>query len=134
MSSNSMITHTLRLDHIVGGIEPQLQLKEGCSAAEVRLILTTEDTTPFPQGMSCVIRGIRPDGDELFLCSSSARDDGKVLVNIPRTDTKKMAEVPGEYRCTLTFLGTNSNVNRENYMNHDFLTVLPFTVIVHKKA
>ncbi len=134
MASNSMITHTLRLDPTVGGIEPHLHLKEGCSAVGVKLLLTSEDTTPFPQGMWCVVRGRKPDGSGLFLRSASAREDGKVLVDIPRSDVEKMAEVHGEYKCTLTFLEADRNVTRENYMEFDFLTVLPFTVIVHKKA
>ena len=134
MASNSMITHTLRLDPTVGDIEPHLHLKEGSSSAELKFIIVTDDNTPFPQGMTCVIRGIKPDGSDLFLQSGSARDDGQVMVSVPARDVKEMAEAPGEYRCTMTFLSTNSNVNRENYMNHDFLTVLPFTVIVHKKA
>ena len=134
MASNSMITHTLRLDPTVGGIEPQLHLKEGSSSAELKFIIVTDDNTPFPQGMACVIRGIKPDGSDLFLGSSSARENGQVMVSVSAYSVKEMAGAAGTYRCTLTFLSTNTPATRENYMNHDFLTVLPFTVIVHKKA
>ena len=134
MASNSMITHTIRLDPTVGGIEPQLHLKEGSTSAALKFIIVTDDTTPFPQGGTCVIRGIKPDGSDLFLRSASARENGQVMVSVPASNVKEMAGASGTYRCTLTFLSTNTNVNRENYMNLDFLTVLPFTVIVHKKA
>ena len=47
---------------------------------------------------------------------------------------KELAKVAGTYRCTLTLLDTNVHPTRETYMNHNFVTVLPFTVVVHKKA
>lgn len=131
MSAYNMLVHTLRLSPTIGSIEPQLHLKESASSVECHCIIVTDDLTAFPQGMTCVIRGTKPDGSELFICSASARENGQVMVSILCED---MASTPGTYRCTLTFLNTNVVVRRDTYADYDFATVLPFTVIVHKKA
>ena len=47
---------------------------------------------------------------------------------------RELSKAAGTYRCTLTLLDTDSHPTRETYQNYNFLTVLPFTVIVHEKA
>ena len=82
----------------------------------------------------CVIRGIRPDGSELFRRLYSGIYDTRIQVHLYHGDVKELAKVAGTYRCTLTLLNTTEHPNRETYQNYDFVTVLPFTVVVHEKA
>ena len=82
----------------------------------------------------CVIRGIRPDGSELYRRFYTGVFDTILRIHLYQRDVKELAKVAGTYRCTLTLLDTNVHPTRETYMNHNFVTVLPFTVVVHKKA
>ena len=134
MAEKSMLTIQLRLDPQPGGVAPELHLKEGCDSIEVELLVMRGDALIDTGGKYCVIMGIRPDGSELFLREFSGSYDGNVLLHLYSTDAKKMATVPGKYKCTMTILNTKAVPTRTNYKNYDFLTVLPFTVVVHEKA
>ena len=134
MAMTNMLTIQLHLDSQPGGVSPELHLKEGCTSVAVELLVMTGKALIDTQGKYCVVRGILPDGTELFIPVFSGYYDGKVLLHLYSSDAKKMATVPGEYKCTMTILNTTSKPTRANYMNYDYLTVLPFTVIVHEKA
>ena len=81
-----------------------------------------------------MIRGIRPDGSELYRRLYTGVFDTRLQIHLYQGDVKELAKVAGTYRCTLSLLDTNVHPTRETYMNHNFVTVLPFTVVVHKKA
>ena len=134
MATNSMLTIQLHLDPQPGGILPELHLKEDCSSIAVELLIITGKALIDTSGKYCVVRGILPDGSELFIPVFSGYYDGKVLLHIASSDAKKMAAAHGKYKCTMTILNTTKKPTRANYTNYDFLTVLPFTVIVHEKA
>lgn len=97
------------------------------------LVLRSKDLVDA-KGIRCVIRGIRTDGEEIFITAFSGFSDSKVQVELNSSDIRKMAGAAGTYKCTLTLLDTGNGVNRETYKNYNFLTVLPFTVVVHEKA
>lgn len=132
--ANEMLTITIHLDLLPGGVSPELHLKEGSSNVAVNLLVLRSKDLVDAKGIRCVIRGIRADGEDIFLTAFSGFSDSKVQVTLDSSAVSKMAGAAGTYKCTLTLLDTGSNVNRETYKNYNFLTVLPFTVIVHEKA
>ncbi len=132
--ANEMLTITLHLDLLPGGVSPELHLKEGSSNVAVNLLVLRSKDLVGAKGIRCVIRGIRADGEEIFLTAFSGSSDSKVQVTLTSSDVKKLAGVAGTYKCNLTMLDTGNSVNRETYKNYNFLTVLPFTVVIHEKA
>ena len=134
MAFNNMLTITVQLEQQPGGISPELHLKEGSTAVNVHLLLLKGKALVDVKQKYCVIRGIKPDGKELFLTSFSGLYDDRIQVQLYAGDVSQMASAAGTYRCTMTILNTTTKPTRSNYMNYDFLTVLPFTVIVHEKA
>lgn len=134
MSSNNMLTMAIYLDPTPGGVAPELHLKEGVSSVQADLYILDASSFVDAKQKDCVIRGIRPDGSELFLRLYSGIYDTRIQVHLYQGDVKELAKVAGTYRCTLTLLDTNVHPTRETYMNHNFVTVLPFTVVVHEKA
>ena len=81
-----------------------------------------------------MIRGIRPDGSELYRRLYTGVFDTRLQIHLYQGDVRELAKVAGTYQCTLSLLDTNVHPGRDQYMNHNFVTVLPFTVIVHEKA
>ena len=134
MASNNMLTMAIYLDPTPGGVAPELHLKEGSSSVQADLYILDASAFVDAKQKDCVIRGIRPDGSELFLRLYSGIYDTRLQIHLYQGDVKELAKVAGTYRCTLTLLDTNVHPTRETYMNHNFVTVLPFTVVVHKKA
>ena len=134
MASNNMLTMAIYLDPTPGGVAPELHLKEGSSSVQADLYILDASSFVDASKKDCVIRGIRPDGSELFLRLYSGIYDTRIQVHLYQGDVKEMAKVAGTYRCTLTLLDTNEHPNRETYQNYNFVTVLPFTVVVHEKA
>ena len=132
--ANEMLTITIHLDLLPGGVSPELHLKEGSSSMAVNLLVLRSKDLVDAKGIRCVIRGIRTDGEEIFITAFSGFSDSKVQVVLSSSDIRKMAGAAGTYKCTLTLLDTGNGVNRETYKNYNFLTVLPFTVVVHEKA
>ena len=82
----------------------------------------------------CVIRAVLPNGTELFETGFTEMIRREVAAEIQRPQVTRMTAAEGRYKCTLTILDTTEAVSRETYMNYDFLTVLPFTVNVYKRA
>ena len=134
MGMTNMLTQTIHLDRQPGGIQPELHLKEGTSSTELTFLVLTEGTMTDYKSRDCYIRGVRPDGHELFLRAFSGAYDNRVQVHFYRASVTEMAKVAGRYTCTLTLVDTNVHPTRATYMNYNFQTVLPFTVIVHPKA
>ena len=134
MSILNMLTITLHLDPQPGGVSPELHLKEGSTSVEVELLIMAGDALSDTKQKYSVLKGIRPDGEEIFVPIYTGIYDDKVLAKIPYGDMGKLTGAAGSYTCTLTLLDTSERVSRETYMNYNFLTVIPFTVIVHEKA
>ena len=134
MASNNMLTMAIYLDPTPGGVAPELHLKEGSSSVQADLYILDASSFVDAKQKDCVIRGIRPDGSELFLRLYSGIYDTRLQIHLYQGDVKELAKVAGPYRCTLTLLDANVHPGRDQYMNHNFVTVLPFTVVVHKKA
>ena len=134
MASNNMLTMAIYLDPTPGGVAPELHLKEGVSSVQADLYILDASSFVDAKQKDCVIRGIRPDGSELFLRLYSGIYDTRLQIHLYQGDVKELAKVAGTYRCTLTLLDANVHPGRDQYMNHNFVTVLPFTVVVHKKA
>ena len=134
MGVTNMLTYTLRLDQQPGGVSPELHLKQNADSVYIQFIITPGSTLTNAIPKRCVVKGIRPDGAELFLTCFSQWLDHELSVTLYRDNVRRMVPAIGAYRCTLTILDTDASVTRENYMNYDCLTVLPFTVIVHEAA
>ena len=134
MSANTMLSLSIYLEPQPCGVSPELRLKVGMTATEVKLLLPYDEALGAVLAKRCVIKGKLPDGNDLFL---QANSQGYVLTTYVRlrySEVMKMAAAPGTYKCTLTILDAQSNVTRDNYMEYDFLTVLPFTVVVYEGA
>ena len=134
MASNNMLTMAIYLDPTPGGVAPELHLKEGASSVQSDLYILDASSFIDAKQKDCVIRGIRPDGSELYRRLYTGVFDTRLQIHLYQGDVKELAKVAGTYRCTLTLLDTNVHPGRDQYMNHNFVTVLPFTVVVHEKA
>ena len=134
MASTNMLTMAIYLDPTPGGVAPELHLKEGASSVQADLYILDASSFIDAKQKDCVIRGIRPDGSELYRRLYTGVFDIRLQIHLNQGDVKELAKVAGTYRCTLSLLDTNVHPGRDQYMNHNFVTVLPFTVVVHKKA
>ena len=134
MASTNMLTMAIYLDPTPGGVAPELHLKEGASSVQADLYILDASSFIDAKQKDCVIRGIRPDGSELYRRLYTGVFDTRLQIHLYQGDVKELAKVAGTYKCTLSLLDTDSHPNRNQYMNHNFVTVLPFTVVVHKKA
>ena len=134
MASNNMLTMAIYLDPTPGGVAPELHLKEGASSVQADLYILDASSFVDATQKDCVIRGIRPDGSELYRRLYTGVFDTRLRINLYQGDVKELAKVAGTYKCTLSLLDTDTHPNRNQYMNHNFVTVLPFTVVVHEKA
>ena len=134
MASNNMLTMAIYLDPTPGGVAPELHLKEGASSVQADLYILDASSFVDAKQKDCVIRGIRPDGSELYRRLYTGVFDTRLQIHLYQGDVKELAKVAGTYRCTLSLLDTNVHPGRDQYMNHNFVTVLPFTVVVHEKA
>ena len=134
MASTNMLTMAIYLDPTPGGVASELHLKEGASSVQADLYILDASSFIDAKQKDCVIRGIRPDGSELFRRLYTGVFDTRLQIHLYQGDVKELAKVAGTYRCTLTLLDTNVHPGRDQYMNHNFVTVLPFTVVVHENA
>ena len=134
MASTNMLTMAIYLDPTPGGVAPELHLKEGASSVQADLYILDASSFIDAKQKDCVIRGIRPDGSELYRRLYTGVFDTRLQIHLYKGDVKELAKVAGTYRCTLTMLDTNVHPGRDQYMNHNFVTVLPFTVVVHENA
>ena len=134
MASSNMLTMAIYLDPTPGGVAPELHLKEGASSVQADLYILDASSFIDAKQKDCVIRGIRPDGSELYRRLYTGVFDTRLQIHLYQGDVKELAKVAGTYRCTLSLLDTNVHPGRDQYMNHNFVTVLPFTVVVHEKA
>ena len=134
MASTNMLTMAIYLDPTPGGVAPELHLKEGASSVQADLYILDASSFIDAKQKDCVIRGIRPDGSELYRRLYTGVFDTRLQIHLYQGDVRELAKVVGTYQCTLSLLDTNVHPGRDQYMNHNFVTVLPFTVIVHEKA
>ena len=134
MASTNMLTMAIYLDPTPGGVAPELHLKEGASSVQADLYILDASSFIDAKQKDCVIRGIRPDGSELYRRLYTGVFDTRLQIHLYQGDVKELGKVAGTYKCTLSLLDTNVHPGRDQYMNHNFVTVLPFTVVVHKKA
>ena len=134
MAMNNMLTLYLYLDTQPGGVLPELHLKENCSSVHLYLIIRDVSNMTDIATKDCLIRGIRPDGSELYIRLAMGLVDGVYSVHLYNGDVKKLAAVAGTYKCTLSIADTRAHPTRNNYMDYDFQTVLPFQVIVYENA
>ena len=134
MAMNSMLTQALYLDAQPGGVSPELHLKEGCSSAEVDLLIRNRTLLPNAVSKDFYVRADRPDGSELFFRGFTTARDVYILGHLYNNNLRELAKTAGKYQCNITIVNTKSHPARQQLMNYDFVTVLPFTVIVHPKA
>ena len=134
MASTNMLTMAIYLDPTPGGVAPELHLKEGASSVQADLYILDASSFIDAKQKDCVIRGIRPDGSELYRRLYTGVFDTRLQIHLYQGDVRELAKVVGTYQCTLSLLDTNVHPGRDQYMNHNFVTVLPFTVVVHEKA
>ena len=134
MAMTNMLTLAIYLDPTPGGVAPELHLKEGSTSVQADLYILDASSFVDAKQKDCVLRGIRPDGSELFRRLYTGIYDTKLQIRLYQGDVKELAKVAGTYRCTLTLLDTDVHPTRETYQNYNFVTVLPFTVVVHEKA
>ena len=142
MAAVNMLEHSVHLNAQPGWIKPELHLKQGTNSMRIRLLVPTPRlVTIAANGIPsdyiykpCVIKGTRPDGGEIFSISSLTVENRRMCARIYEQAVQNMAAIEGSYKCTLTVVNTGNTVDRNNYMNYDILTVLPFIVVVEPRA
>lgn len=135
MAIDSILSRTIALDHYLGGVMPELHLKEGEYSVHIKFSITPGDTLAYTRGQACVFRAIRPDGSDLYFVESLQKDDRKAAIYISYRNVAQLAKVPGTYKCTATLLDTAPiNVKRQEVLDYNLQAILPFMVIVHQKA
>ncbi len=134
MAVSNMLERTVHLDPQPGGILPELHLKKGTKSMRIRLLVRPGTVITEYILKPCVIKATLPDGAELFAASSCLLENRRICARIYEQTVAQMTSTAGKYKCTLTIVNTEDAVNRNNYMNYDILTVLPFTVVIHERA
>ena len=134
MAIGNMMERSVFLEPQPGSVIPELHLKQRSKALRIRLLVPYAGLITDYIYKPCVIKATLPDRSAFFAVSGCTQENRRICARIYETDIAKMTAVPGRYKCTLTIVNTDAAVTRDNYMNYDILTVLPFTVIVEKRA
>ena len=134
MGVSDMIKYTIRLESQPGGIRPELRLKTGTTSAGLMLIIPPKNVLVNAEHKRCVLMAKLPDGTDLFVTGYTEITRREISASFFNATVSSMAVAEGRYKCTLTILDTNAQLTRETYKDYNFLTVLPFTVIVSKRA
>ena len=134
MASDNMLVMAVHLDPQPGGIKPELHLKQGTKSMRVRLLVNPGGVLTDYIYKPCFIRATLPDGTEFFTTSSCNFENRRISITLHSNQVSRMTAVHGRYKCTLTIVNTEDRVTRDNCMDYDFMTVLPFTVEVHERA
>jgi len=126
-----MLERSMNLDPQPGGIMPELHLKKDTSYLRVKAMIPPDGITDFMY-KPAIIRGVRPDGYELFDRAGCMFENRKISVTIYEGFIREMSAVPGRFKCTLTIVDKSGSVTKDNYMDFGTQTVLPFMVVVEK--
>ena len=134
MGANNMLKIPLYLEAQPGlAAKPVLYLKEDMQSVNVELFIVERGFLTTEYGKACVITGTLPDGSRLFLKSTTSGDWGRTKIIIGTANLKKMCQVPGKYKCTVSILDAESTgVSEANYLDYDIVSMLPFWVVVDK--
>ena len=134
MAYNNMLTYAVRLDQQTGGVMPEVHLKQGMTSTRIRLQINPRDHLVNANSKAVIFRATLPDGTDFFTTGSTSWVDAELTATIFNSAVETMTRTVGRFRCTLTILDSNIQATRQNYMNRNFLTVLPFMVVVHEGA
>ena len=129
MAGSNMLERTILLDPQPGGVLPEFHIKKGTSSMKLRIMIAPDGITDFMYKPT-ILRGVRPDGVEVSDRAACYYENLKICVHVYESVVRRMAEVPGRYKMTLTIVGKSGSVSVNNYMDYDIQTVLPFMVIV----
>ena len=141
MSASVMTTRRIFLDPQPGGVAPTLHLKTGTTGIRLQICIRTQasDGTGFTtsSGKRAVLKGIRPDGHEVYLTGTTnylngGRDAYVLFSSSAHFST--LTAVTGTYVLELSIFDTTSTVNRSNEANYDRLTAAKFYLCVDKNA
>ena len=134
MAASSMLTQIVFLDSQPGGIIPEVHLKKNSSSLRLHMRFPTEGFTNYNY-KPCLIKGKLPNGSELFVIGTTYIENLQIAMTLYETTLQNMTAAVGRYKCTLTILDASTYyITRQNYMNYNFLSVLPFFVVVHDRA
>lgn len=134
MSADNMLVQTVYLDPQPGGIKPEVHLKVGAKSQRLRLMVSPGGVLTDYIYKPCIIRATLPDGADFFTTSSCNFENRRISMTLYSSQVSRMVTVPGRYKCTLTIVNTEDRVTKDNFMDYDFMSVLPFTVVVHGRA
>lgn len=134
MSADNMLVQTVYLDPQPGGIKPEVHLKVGAKSQRLRLMVSPGGVLTDYIYKPCIIRATLPDGTDFFTTSSCNFENRRISMTLYSSQVSRMVTVPGRYKCTLTIVNTEDRVTKDNFMDYDFMSVLPFTVVVHERA
>ena len=98
MSKNNMMQTIIHLEEQPGGIIPELHLKEGTVAMSVLLRIPNSDNLRNVYQKRAVLKGIRPDGSDLFISlftQGRYGETGYVQVDLLNYDVRKLATAAG---------------------------------------
>lgn len=110
MASTNMLTMAIYLDPTPGGVAPELHLKEGASSVQADLYILDASSFVDAKQKDCVIRGIRPDGSELFRRLYTGVFDTRLQANAAMNEVAAVQntvnEVKSGYDAMEAILGT----------------------------
>ena len=134
MALGAVMEQAVQLTPQPGGVLPEIHLKEKTRLMRIRLLVPYAGVITDYIFKPCAIRATLPDGSAFFAISGCLQENRRICARLYEKDVLAMTRVPGQYKCALTIVNTTDVINRENYMDYDILTVLPFTVIVEPRA
>ena len=141
MSASVMTTRRVFLDPQPGGVAPTLHLKPGTTGIRLQIYIRTQvsDGTGFTtsSGKRAVLKGKRPDGQEIYLTSTTSYLNGgrdAYVLFSSSAHFKTLTAVPGTYVLELSVFDTTSTVNRNNEANYDMITAEKFYLCVDETA
>ena len=141
MSAWNMTARRVFLDPQPGGVPPSLHLKPGTTGIQLLIYIRTQagEGTGFTtsNGRRAVLKGVRPDGHEVYLSLSVSYLNGGRDAYVIVSSAGHLAEltaVAGRYVLELAIYNTTATVTRRNEGNYDRLTAAKFYIDVDRRA
>ena len=141
MSAAAMVTRRVFVDPQPGGVPPTLTIKQGSTAQWLEIHVRTEasDNTGFTtsSGKRAVLKGKRPDGQEIYITSTTSYLNGGRDAHVTFTSVghfNQLTAVPGTYVLELAIFNTTAAISKATEANYERLTAAKFYLCVEERA
>lgn len=135
MAADAMLSIIADLDVKPGEIPPQIHLKQGAASMQLIFRIKTDRAVNMETTGTAVIKGIKPDGSELFMATGiSGITEDVISVILTSEQVLLLADVSGKYEGTVSVIDTDNVVSRQDYEDYDLVTVQLFYMDVQESA